>query len=378
MSNLFTLEAVAAKEGDALLLHWGDPDDPYLAVIDGGPPGVYRRFLKPRLDELRASRGTPLPVDLMMLSHIDSDHIAGLIDLAKDIEKSERRGDDLPYDIFTLWQNTFDDIIGGPSPANSAALGALTSTAGLPADLHSAGAVVAGVRQGRILRDMSTRLGINVNEGDPLVEGGWTYAMDGDLDIHVIGPLRSQIDEFQEEWDAKLRREGWAQNPDPAAIASYTDKSAFNLASIVCVAEFEGKSMLLTGDARGDFVIEGLRASHLLTGSRVHFDILKVPHHGSDRNVTTEFFRTVTADHYVISGDGKHHNPDIPTLWMIQEARRGKDFTVHCTYRSGKEDLETRLDDFLGQLPAAERRKYRFRGDAERSLAIDLGKQLVV
>jgi len=29
-----------------------------------------------------------------------------------------------------------------------------------------------------------------------------------------------------------------------------------------------------------------------------------IPHHGSDRNVDPEFFKRVTADHYIVSGNG--------------------------------------------------------------------------
>lgn len=54
----------------------------------------------------------------------------------------------------------------------------------------------------------------------------------------------------------------------------------------------------------------------------MHFDILKVPHHGSDRNVTREFFENVTADQYIISADGKHGNPDYATLaWIVESAQ---------------------------------------------------------
>ena len=268
--------------------------------------------------------------------------------------------------------NTFDDLVGGGSPASAAAFGALAGTAGLPRDLRSAGAVVASVKQGRDLRDLSTRLGIPVNEGDPLVVGGWTYHQDAGLEIHVVGPLQERVDEFQKEWDKVLVEKGWDQQPDAAAIASYADRSAYNLASIVCVAEFEGRTMLLTGDARGDHVIEGLRKSFFLTGRSVHFDVLKLPHHGSDRNVTTEFFEMVTADHYVVSGDGKHGNPEMATLSMIRNARGGADYDVHCTYRGGRDHLEEKLDEFLRGLPARERRRYRFRAEDEPSLKVDL------
>ena len=42
---------------------------------------------------------------------------------------------------------------------------------------------------------------------------------------------------------------------------------------------------------------------------RLHVDILKVPHHGSERNISETFFDIVTADVYVISANGRDDNP---------------------------------------------------------------------
>jgi beta-lactamase superfamily II metal-dependent hydrolase len=57
----------------------------------------------------------------------------------------------------------------------------------------------------------------------------------------------------------------------------------------------------------------------------MHVDVLKVPHHGSDRNVTKTFFKTLTSDIYIISADGKYRNPDFSTLkWIIEAAQERK------------------------------------------------------
>ena len=48
-------------------------------------------------------------------------------------------------------------------------------------------------------------------------------------------------------------------------------------------------------------------------------DILKVPHYGSDRNTSKEFFDTISADYYIISANGRDDNPSLKTLkWMIE------------------------------------------------------------
>ncbi|HEV2801962.1 MAG TPA: hypothetical protein VGW12_15905 [Pyrinomonadaceae bacterium] len=64
----------------------------------------------------------------------------------------------------------------------------------------------------------------------------------------------------------------------------------------------------------------------------MHVDLLKLPHHGSSRNVATDFFTRVTADHYVASGNGKRDNPEKATLQMIVDARGDEEYAIHLTY----------------------------------------------
>jgi beta-lactamase superfamily II metal-dependent hydrolase len=113
------------------------------------------------------------------------------------------------------------------------------------------------------------------------------------------------------------------------------------------LAESGDKRMLLTGDARGDKILAGLEMVGLLKAKgKMHVDVLKVPHHGSDNNMETVFFQRVTADHYVMSGDGEHGNPERATLEMLLAARGNAKYTIHLTYptdeidRGRKEDWE--------------------------------------
>jgi len=81
---IFSLDVRRARKGDCLLLHFGSENEPGLIMIDGGPGSVYKQHLRPRLLEIRKSRGLekndPLPVDLLMVSHVDDDHIRGILD----------------------------------------------------------------------------------------------------------------------------------------------------------------------------------------------------------------------------------------------------------------------------------------------------------
>ena len=113
---MLVLEALRARFGDALILHSGSKAKPQLTVIDGGPPGVYGDALRPRLEAIRAERKldarTPLDIELMMVSHIDDDHVSGLLELARKLNDQRESGQPLPWKIRRFWHNSFDDILG--------------------------------------------------------------------------------------------------------------------------------------------------------------------------------------------------------------------------------------------------------------------------
>ena len=106
-----TLEVLQADEGDCLLLHTGDP--PRRILIDGGPSGIYRTVLRPHLEALQAADAIeePLPLDLVIVSHIDADHITGILDLLNEIRESTDRGEEPLATPALLWHNSFEEIL---------------------------------------------------------------------------------------------------------------------------------------------------------------------------------------------------------------------------------------------------------------------------
>jgi hypothetical protein len=377
---LFTLEALEARHGDALLLHFGTAGKPRLAVIDGGPAGVYRRTLKPRLEQLRARRAPDgrLEIRLVMISHMDDDHIHGVLQMLEELD--DRRADRLPidYDILGLWHNSFDDILGNETDVLTSNLkgAAAAASAGesMPADVpisRPGALLLASVKQGRQLRAHAEALSLDVNQGFSRLVGvpegakGKTINLGSGLSLTVLGPNTERIDNLRKQWDAEIKKLGIARQ------AAFVDESVFNLSSIVVVAKAGARTVLLTGDARGDDILAALKQAKLFKQGRSHFDIMKVPHHGSDRNVETDFFRAVTADHYVISGNGGQGNPEISMLNMLSEARPDDGFTVHLT------NVEPRLTRFFDKEKKAGR-KYRvvFRAPDALSLKVELGEKL--
>ncbi|HEX8572445.1 MAG TPA: hypothetical protein VF759_06815 [Allosphingosinicella sp.] len=346
---MFRLEALQARHGDCLLLHWGEGDDHKVALIDGGPEGTYRTVLRPRLEALAGELGKErVPLELMMLSHIDDDHINGLLDLADDVELESA-----PAEILLMWHNSLEGLLEGKLPEPEAKI----ATASVRAGFRDTGdwddrdeMVLASVPQGQRLHAFAKRVGLDETMNEPfrpLVmarEGQGPEEVEG-LELTVVAP--------DEEAVEKLRK-AWKQHRDESILAGYKDRSPYNLSSIVVIARFGGKSMLLTGDALGREAMEGLEKLGLLTPGpegRIHFDLIKLPHHGSQNNVAIDFFQRVTADTYVISGDNdKFPNPHPNAMEWLKQARGDEPYEVYCTY-----DLDYMRDLFGGRLrtPAA-------------------------
>lgn len=333
---MFALEALRAKHGDSLIVHYGTKAKPKIAVIDGGPAGVYNDALKPRLQQLRTERkiaaNDPLPIDLMMVSHLDADHITGVLDFFRKLRDLRDAHKPLPWSVARMWHNTFDDVLGNKE-IKAASTAALTPAAFGEFLQIEGSSILASVGQGRELRDLLKFFDLEGNEpfgGVVLYDKAAKPVKLDNMKLTVVGPDRPNLENLQKDWDIKVKPLlDKKDKASKAEIASFVDRSVYNLSSIVVYAEADKKSMLLTGDARGDFTLTALEGAGVLKkGKPLQLDLLKLPHHGSVRNVAQEFFDRLLASNYVISADGKYSNPDIETLEHISKSRKDDDFTI--------------------------------------------------
>jgi hypothetical protein len=380
---ILSLDVRRAHKGDCLLMHYGSKNDPGLVIIDGGPKDVYKPQLRPRLEQVRTARGLSkqesLPVDVLMVSHVDDDHIQGILELTEEelVTKAAHRPRLL--NVLSFWHNSFDEVIGHRPDELVSSVKTQFGTAAvsggeLPEDkkleietivqeaagdedtefVTSSLKVLASIEQGFRLRQNAAGLGFPRN---PQFKGKLIVArtdakpvgLAPGFKMTVIGPMLPELAALfkkHQEWLEQLKAKG--KSP-PEALAAYVDKSIPNLSSIVVLVEAGGKSILLTGDARGDKILEGLQFVGRLApgrGATMEVDVLKVPHHGSDNNLDSDFFERVRARHYVFSGDGEHGNPERETMKMLFDARGDEPFTIHLTYpvdtidKGRKEDRE--------------------------------------
>jgi hypothetical protein len=297
--HIFRLQVLPAGNGDALILEYGTTTSVRRVLIDGGVAGTGA--------EIAGLLGDSA-IELVVVTHIDNDHIAGLIDWLN------RSPNVHPNDF---WFNGFRHL---PAPAVEP----------------------MGPIQGEIL----TRLildrkycwnhefeqhAVSVpDDRDRLLKG----VLPGDLRYTILSPGCRQLSVLRDEWVKVVQSAGLdpevaptTAEPDPppagvermgalrpdvlADVKTAKDRAAANGSSIAVLFEFQGHSCLLTGDAHPDVLIDGI--DRLVGKDRtMQVDLFKVPHHGSKANVTVELVKRVQADMYVFStdGSGNQRHPD--------------------------------------------------------------------
>jgi beta-lactamase superfamily II metal-dependent hydrolase len=294
---MLSLHAVQAAEGDCLILEYGTGK---FVLIDGGAEGTYENHLGRVLNALSIRR-----LELAILSHVDDDHVSGLIKLFSDIELKKRT-----LEIGGFWHNAFSKTMGTRIEQQVVEI------------LDEAPA--RSFKQGSDLAGHAERLGIALNAGFAgglvSVESAQEPFPSSDLQLRVVAPDHGALEALRDLWEKWIEK-----NRNAVRGGEKPDRSPTNLSSIVVLARAAGRSVLLTGDATHAEILSGLKTAGELRDDHLHVDLLKVPHHGSNRNVTSEFFEQVTADTYLISADGKHGNPDRRTLhWLVDAARKQK------------------------------------------------------
>src|SRR5262245_4181379 len=105
---MFNLRIVQADCGDCLIAEYGTPGAPRYIFIDRRPRDVFANHLEVELRTISAAGGK---LDLVAISHVDSDHITGLLDLLATIRDQRVNGQTELIGIDVLWHNSFSNAL---------------------------------------------------------------------------------------------------------------------------------------------------------------------------------------------------------------------------------------------------------------------------
>ncbi len=366
------LQIFQSDKGDCLLLQGSDGKN---VLCDGGMSKAMRNNVRGNLAELLGPCGI---LDYIYVSHIDQDHISGVLQLLNDAldwrvyDYHQAYGDSdvrkpkspRPPEIGGLWHNAFRDQvdqnegeIGDLLAASAPVLfgSAVPELVDRAIDsMNIATSIPEALKVSNLCRSELLDIPINKIPGSsgpakllyfkkkpqPFDVGGLTFTL--------IGPSETELKDLRDGWNNwledpdtridelrdKLRRqvEDFSKNllqETPFDLGKWNGISGFkgvstpNVASLVFMVEEDGKRLLLTGDSQQDKILTGLKAAGFLDDGFIHLDVLKIQHHGSEFNMDDNFAKCVSADHYVFCGDGSHGNPEPSVLTDVYKSRIG-------------------------------------------------------
>lgn len=355
-----------SHKGDCLLLSSGSGIRTKYVLVDGGMPQSFREHVAPRLAQLPR-------LDLIYVSHIDDDHIGGVLELmnnAFEWKVYDRRKDTHPEPkvprppkngIRAIWHNAFHDMVPGNGGELADFLMATANAASGSDDEAMQQAAVLSENYATSIPqaiELTHRIGIrqlklNVNQGTrelmmvrdeqkPIRLGGMTFT--------ILGPFDEDLKKLRKEWNewlniAKNRKKVMGMrdraNADAKAITTASldelteqmlvqaeklgDPGAVtppNLASLMLLVREGRKSVLLTGDGIAATILKGLeQAGEIDEGGSLHVNVLKVQHHGARNNIDRDFCKRITADHYIFCGNGAYTNPELDVVQWIYDSR---------------------------------------------------------
>ncbi len=371
------LHIFESAHGDCLLL---EGKDKKLMLCDGGMSSSMKSHVRGELGKLRTAGRV---LEYIYISHIDSDHISGVLQLLEDevewrVHEYQMTTDSPPATpprvprppvIKGLLHNSFKDQIGinqttAVADLLAAAVPSLFATAepglvDVGLELQDiATSIPEAIKISRL--SASDALDIPVNRLPGSTEPGkLLFFRDqvqsfkvGGMKFTIVGPTDQELSDLKKGWvtwlqiakddvrairrELKRRIEEFSNGistdspfdlRDWNGIPDYKGVTAPNVASLMFMVE-EGtganlRRLLLTGDSQQDKILRGLRQTGYLADQGLYLDVLKVQHHGSENNLDAEFARQVSARNYVFCGNGLHGNPNPDVISLVFDSRLG-------------------------------------------------------
>lgn len=340
---MISIEMLPAAHGDSLWIEYGSTRQTRRILIDGGPAHSYEAGLRRRIALVPENKRI---FELMVVTHIDADHIDGALILLQDQDTPTG----LKFQINELWFNGWDQL--PKSQADTYA----------PLQGEFLGGLLA--LDPKLKRVWNRRFGKNpvmVSDTGPLPE----VKLDDGARITLLGPTSTELRRLRARWSSAIRdftpgdaqealrrlkeRRDYRPPVNPAVFSGRqfgADRSPANGSSISFVLEHEGVAVLLLGDAHARTLATTLsRLAAQRSVERLRFDAVKLPHHGSMGNVSEEWLRLVDCERWLISTNGAvFGHPDVETVELIARTSKKKP-TVFCNYRS---DTTRRLEGSAG------------------------------
>lgn len=298
-----TIKFLRAEHGDAILISHAVSSGTFTILVDGGPRTAFRNnsaqrdgCLKIELERL-LEEGTS--IDLLILSHIDSDHIGGLLEGFRDPAY-------LPKLVKKVWFNSANSI---------AKAFAMKATAAQLIHDDFIASRQTSIPEGIAFETLLKKYGIWNEE---LIDNSIQCVLAEGLKVSVLSPCTEKLQNLIKKWrpfdkEGNLQTAGCEHDysdsyDDLLANDKFIeDKSPTNGSSITLLLTINGRNVLLLADCHPSSVVTSLKTLGYDQSNPVECELVKVSHHGSKKNTSPDLLECLTTNSFIISTDGSSH-----------------------------------------------------------------------
>jgi beta-lactamase superfamily II metal-dependent hydrolase len=332
-----------ANHGDAIIIKTFDSTGgDFNMVIDGGTAATFQDVLKNEI------KSVPF-INIMVLTHIDSDHIGGLIKFVKNAYFK-------PDQIGKYWFNSKN--IKFLSSGENISYGQAKTFEELLVD--------KGEIKAKWLEDIYVGISPQLPDG---------------IEIEILSPSKEILEklyanwpDLSDEYSQKLKDIGIFNEKvsqiergslEDLAVADDTSEKSimediFNSSSIAFVFKTFDLSILFLSDAHPYFIEQTLKAKGYSIGNKLKVDLVKISHHGSKNNTTKNLLDMIDCDRFIISANGgssTHTHPDRETIARIiyhperQKSEYKNTRKIYLNYT--KAAIEKKAGEFVNDIDLA-------------------------
>lgn len=248
-------------------------------LIDGG----YRQDARRALALIESAIEKNKQIDLVVLTHVDTDHINGLLAI---------------FNNDKVTSSTIGKVLFNV-PHNDSEMVALKEKT-----------TQCGYHDGNKL------LKIILDKDIPLEKAvqGDVHFIDGDIEIKILAPNSTALEKDHKAWrDTNIGYEAEPEYDKDMLINEVyqEDEKPQNVSSIVCLIEANNKRILMCGDSVPSQILGGVKGI-------TPVDLLKIPHHGSKYNINSELLSTFPSKKFLIPGSRTGY-PNHYTIALIED-----------------------------------------------------------
>lgn len=312
------INILQANNGDSVLLKFlGNDGLEKNILIDGGMKSCYMTrkkkikvidgALKITLNDLR-NQGKKL--DLLILTHVDQDHIGGLIAWIENDHSANEMINEVWFNsgrLIKKFLNSVEDQIKD-------------------IEIRLKSDSKTSIPQGVAFENFLLTNNLWTQESVILFKETKNFF---GAEFNFLSPGLEQIESLLTKWDEEepdslktSKNTDYNQSitallandltiDDETYFKTHQDKAAHNGSSLAFFIHLNKKNYLFLADAFPSVVCSALEFFGFSEQNPIDVELVKLSHHGSKKNNSRKLFKTINSERFVVSTDGKYHgHPD--------------------------------------------------------------------